>query len=120
AISLVQPLERARSYVERLGAGLAASPTGHGFVNGKHFNMDDHFQEAVRPLFRSSSVILKCLQPYSGKISDETTDKISTYFYDLPTNTLRQNRYIFPAPGDLRLESSVYPSSSAARARHPG
>ncbi|KAJ7303149.1 hypothetical protein DFH08DRAFT_977220 [Mycena albidolilacea] len=48
-----------------------------------------HFQEA----------------PYSGKISDETTDKINTCFYDLPTSTLRRNRYIFPAPGDLRIVS---------------
>ncbi|KAJ7824635.1 hypothetical protein B0H14DRAFT_2823407 [Mycena olivaceomarginata] len=44
-------------------------------------------------------------RPYSGKISDDTTDKISTYFYDLPTNTLRRNQYIFPAPGDLRIVS---------------
>ncbi|KAJ7809887.1 hypothetical protein B0H14DRAFT_1493534 [Mycena olivaceomarginata] len=48
-ISLAQTLERGRSYVERLGAGLAASPTGgHGFVNGKHFDMDDNFWRAMQ------------------------------------------------------------------------
>jgi hypothetical protein len=46
----VQPLERARSYVERLGAGQAVSPTGHGFVNGKHFDMDDVRVLSVPPV----------------------------------------------------------------------
>ncbi|KAJ7342428.1 glycosyltransferase family 24 protein [Mycena albidolilacea] len=104
-ISLAQTLERGRSYVERLGAGLAASPTGgHGFVNGKHFDMDDNFWRAMQT---EVAVQLQHYQEalYSGKISDETTDKISTYFYDLPTSSPRRNRYIFPAPGDLRIVS---------------
>ncbi|KAJ7813688.1 glycosyltransferase family 24 protein [Mycena olivaceomarginata] len=103
-ISLAQTLERGRSYVERLGAGLAASPMGHGFVNGKHFDMDDNFWRAMQT---EIAVQLQHFQEalYSGKISDETTDKISTYFYDLPTSSPRRNRYIFPAPGDLRIVS---------------
>jgi hypothetical protein len=34
-------LARGRTYVDRLGAGLAAFSKGHGFVNGKHLDMDD-------------------------------------------------------------------------------
>lgn len=34
-------LDRARDYALRLDANLASCPTGHGFVNGKHFDMDD-------------------------------------------------------------------------------
>lgn len=48
-----------------------------------------HFQEAV----------------YGGKITDETTGNISTYFYDLPTSSLRRNPYISPASGDVQIVS---------------
>lgn len=34
-------LEKGRSYAERLGATLAESSQGHGFVNGKHLDMND-------------------------------------------------------------------------------
>lgn len=33
-------LDKARIYAERLGVA-KASPKGHAFVNGKHFDMDD-------------------------------------------------------------------------------
>lgn len=41
-------IERARKYAARLGATAAASPQGHAFVNGKHFNLDDVCQEPTR------------------------------------------------------------------------
>lgn len=39
--SATVPEDKIKTYTERLGATLAASPTGHVFVNGKHFNLDD-------------------------------------------------------------------------------
>ncbi|KAJ7785207.1 UDP-glucose:glycoprotein glucosyltransferase-domain-containing protein [Mycena maculata] len=96
-------LEKGRSYAERLGAGLAASARGHGFVNGKHFDMDDNFWRSMQGEVAQQ---LQHLQEavYGGKISDETTG-ISTYFYDLPTSSLRRNPYIFPPSGELKIVS---------------
>jgi UDP-glucose:glycoprotein glucosyltransferase len=34
-------LGAARAWCERLGATSGSSPSGHGFVNGKHFDMND-------------------------------------------------------------------------------
>ncbi|KAJ7264047.1 glycosyltransferase family 24 protein [Mycena haematopus] len=97
-------LERGRSYVERLGAGLVACPTGHGFVNGKHFDLDDNFWRSMQGEVAHQ---LKHLQEalYAGKLSDDMPEgsSMSTYFYDLPTSSARRNRYIFPASGDLRI-----------------
>ncbi|KAJ6562664.1 glycosyltransferase family 24 protein [Mycena capillaripes] len=95
-------LERGRSYAERLGASLAASPNGHAFVNGKHLDLDDNFWRAMQAEIQQQ---LQHYQEavYGGKLSDETTGGISTYFYDLPTSSVRRNRYIFPASGDLRI-----------------
>jgi UDP-glucose:glycoprotein glucosyltransferase len=39
--SLVVDLNKTRGYAERLGVKLSHSPTGHAFVNGKYFEMDD-------------------------------------------------------------------------------
>ncbi|KAJ6489844.1 glycosyltransferase family 24 protein [Mycena sanguinolenta] len=97
-------LELGRAYVERLGAGSKAFPSGHGFVNGKHFDMDDNFWRNMQV---EVSHQLQHLQEslYAGKLSDEMPEgqSISTYFYDLPTSSARRNRYIFPASGDLRI-----------------
>jgi hypothetical protein len=38
--SVAMNLDNIQRYSERLGATLAAA-TGHAFVNGKHFNVDD-------------------------------------------------------------------------------
>jgi UDP-glucose:glycoprotein glucosyltransferase len=64
-----------------------------------------HFQETVSKLRLSIPMheIHDILQLYSGKISDETTAGIATYFYDLPTSSLRRNQYIFPASGALQV-----------------
>lgn len=35
------PFDKIQKYSERLGTTLSASPTGHVFVNGKHFKLDD-------------------------------------------------------------------------------
>ncbi|KAJ6586424.1 glycosyltransferase family 24 protein [Mycena vulgaris] len=95
-------LDKGRGYVERLGAGLAASAHGHGFINGKHLEMDDNFWRAMQgEITQQLQHFQEAL--YGGKISDETTGSIATYFYDLPTSSLRRNRYIFPASGDLRV-----------------
>ncbi|KAJ7788771.1 hypothetical protein B0H14DRAFT_3892259 [Mycena olivaceomarginata] len=84
------------SCVERLGTGLAASPTGHGFVNGKHFDMDDNFGGAIAPsISKKRSIVARSQR-------DHRQDQ---YFYDLHTSSLCRNRYIFLAPGDLRIVS---------------
>ncbi|KAJ7651981.1 glycosyltransferase family 24 protein [Mycena polygramma] len=95
-------LERGRSYAERLGASLASSSKGHAFVNGKHLDLDDNFWRGMQGEIQQQ---LQHLQEtvYGGKLSDETTGTISTYFYDLPTSSPRRNRYIFPASGDVRI-----------------
>ncbi|KAJ7032380.1 UDP-glucose:glycoprotein glucosyltransferase-domain-containing protein [Mycena alexandri] len=97
-------LERSRAYVERLDAGLATSRGGHGFVNGKHLDVDDNFWRMMQGEVAQQ---LQHLQEavYGGKITDETTGNISTYFYDLPTSSLRRNPYIFPASGDVPIVS---------------
>ncbi|KAJ6624174.1 hypothetical protein B0H10DRAFT_1943373 [Mycena sp. CBHHK59/15] len=77
-------IDKGRAYADRLSADLATSSGGHAFVNWRHLDMDDL---------------------YGGKISDETTGSIGTYFYDLPTSSLRRNRCIFPASGSLRIVS---------------
>ncbi|KAJ7136717.1 glycosyltransferase family 24 protein [Mycena epipterygia] len=95
-------LEKGRSYAERLGATLTESSRGHGFVNGKHLDMDDTFWRAMQGEIAQQLQHFQELI-YGGKLSDESTEGISTYFYDLPTSSLRRNRYIFPASGDLRV-----------------
>ncbi|KAJ7078310.1 glycosyltransferase family 24 protein [Mycena belliarum] len=95
-------LEKGRRYAERLGATLAVSPSGHGFVNGKHLEMDENFWRAMQGEVAQQ---LQHFQEvlYGGKLTDETTGNIATYFYDLPTSSPRRNRYIFTAPADLRI-----------------
>ncbi|KAJ7909648.1 glycosyltransferase family 24 protein [Mycena leptocephala] len=95
-------LARGRTYVDRLGAGLAAFSKGHGFVNGKHLDMDDNFWRAMQGEVAQQ---LQHFQEtlYGGKLSDEMTEQISTYFYDLPTSSLRRNQYIFPPSGEPRI-----------------
>ncbi|KAJ7222294.1 UDP-glucose:glycoprotein glucosyltransferase-domain-containing protein [Mycena pura] len=94
--------EKGRSYSMRLGASLAESPRGHGFVNGKHFEINHAFWRAMQT---EIAYQLQHFQEliYSGKITDETKGSITTYFYDLPTTSLRRNRYIFPASADVRI-----------------
>ncbi|KAF7345254.1 hypothetical protein MSAN_01902000 [Mycena sanguinolenta] len=86
------------------GARSKAFPTGHGFVNGKHFDMDENFWRNMQV---EVSHQLQHFQEtlYAGKLSDEMPEgkSISTYFYDLPTSSARRNQYIFPASGDLRI-----------------
>ena len=38
---LAERLEKAVEYVKRLDASLESCPTGHAFVNGKHFDLSD-------------------------------------------------------------------------------
>ncbi|KAJ7608670.1 UDP-glucose:glycoprotein glucosyltransferase-domain-containing protein [Roridomyces roridus] len=97
------PVQKGRKYVERLGADLASSPTGHGFVNGKHLEMDDLFWRGMQGEIQLQ---LQHLQEalYSGIITEEAAaESIATYFYDLPTTSLRRNPYIFPKSGDIRV-----------------
>ncbi|RDB27081.1 UDP-glucose:glycoprotein glucosyltransferase [Hypsizygus marmoreus] len=98
------PLEKAAAYAERLGATLSASSQGHVFLNGKHFKFDDDFFRLMQPeLGRQLRYLQE--QVYEGKIKEEDNEAMSTYFYNLPTTSLRRNRYIYPesTPGSLRI-----------------
>ena len=41
------PLKKAEVYAERLGATLSSSPTGHAFINGKHFDMNEVCRDSM-------------------------------------------------------------------------
>nr|GAT58270.1 predicted protein [Mycena chlorophos] len=95
-------IQKSRVYAERLGATLAESPGGHGFVNGKHLDIDDGFWRAMQgEVARQFQYFQEMI--YSGKITDENSAEIPTYFYDQPTTSRRRNQYIFPASGEVRL-----------------
>ncbi|KAF7321048.1 hypothetical protein HMN09_00192100 [Mycena chlorophos] len=95
-------IQKSRVYAERLGASLAESPGGHGFVNGKHLDIDDSFWRAMQgEVARQLQYFQEMI--YSGKITDENSAEIPTYFYDQPTTSRRRNQYIFPASGEVRL-----------------
>ncbi|KAG6906149.1 hypothetical protein DXG01_015679, partial [Tephrocybe rancida] len=79
------PLDKVKTYVERLGATLSACSTG------QHFDYNE---------------------THSGKITDEQeglSDTLATYFYDQLTTSLRRNRYMHPtdAPGSMRVLNLV-------------
>ncbi|KAF7307809.1 hypothetical protein MKEN_01141000 [Mycena kentingensis (nom. inval.)] len=95
-------IEHGKLFATRLGAGSGESALGHGFVNGKHIDIDDAFWRSVQSEIGAQ---LQYFQEsiYGGKITDETSGSLSTYFYDQPTTSLRRNRYIFPASGDVRV-----------------
>ncbi|TFK48915.1 glycosyltransferase family 24 protein [Heliocybe sulcata] len=92
-------------YAKRLGATLAASPSGHAFVNGKHYDLDDEF---LRNMQVEISAQLQHIQEkvYMGEIRDEDADKVSTYFYDLPSTAKRRHPLIVPSSsGSLQIRS---------------
>ncbi|EJC97612.1 uncharacterized protein FOMMEDRAFT_171561 [Fomitiporia mediterranea MF3/22] len=105
-----EQIERAHLYAQRLDATPASCPSGHAFVNGKHFDLDDTF---LKQLQNEMSMQIQFLQEkvYMAEISDENADTIDTYFYDLPSTDLRRNRYIFPStsskPGPLGSVSGL-------------
>ncbi|EIN08165.1 glycosyltransferase family 24 protein [Punctularia strigosozonata HHB-11173 SS5] len=86
-------LDKVRAYTQRLQADASSSPTGHAFVNGKHFDIDDEF---LRNMQNEISQQMLHLQQriYTTELSDENAGDMSTYFYDLPTTAQTRNRYI--------------------------
>ncbi|KAI5117547.1 hypothetical protein M0805_004373 [Coniferiporia weirii] len=112
-VNLAERVKRAHAYAERLDATSASCPTGHAFVNGKHFDLDDTF---LKLLQTEMSTQIQYLQEriYLAELGDADMGTIETYFYDRPEAYLRRNRYIFPSstkpglgsasgPGDLRV-----------------
>ncbi|THV04765.1 glycosyltransferase family 24 protein [Dendrothele bispora CBS 962.96] len=96
------PVKKAEAYTERLGATLSSSPTGHAFVNGKHFEMNENFLRLMQ-IEIGKQLQHYQEQIYEGKLTDANNETISTYFYDLPTSSHRRNKYIIPAQGDLQI-----------------
>ncbi|KAK0458728.1 UDP-glucose:glycoprotein glucosyltransferase-domain-containing protein, partial [Desarmillaria tabescens] len=88
-------------YTKRIGASMSSNPEGHCFVNGKHFDMSETF---LRSMQMEVTRQLQHLQEelYEGKITDDSSASISTYFYDLPTTQKTRNRFI-DAIGSLRI-----------------
>jgi len=63
-----------------------------------------YLQEAVGILsiYTKASLADSGIQLYTGELSEEKANIISTYFYDLPTTALRRNRHLHPS-GALRF-----------------
>ncbi|KAI0676218.1 glycosyltransferase family 24 protein [Trametes maxima] len=99
-------LEGAREYAKRLGATLAAAPQGHVFVNGKHFDLDDSFLQYLQMEYNQQLQHLQ-YKVYKGELTEDDAEKLSTYFYDLPTTAKRRNMYIHASqkPGNVRIFS---------------
>ncbi|KAI0641470.1 glycosyltransferase family 24 protein [Trametes meyenii] len=99
-------LEGAREYATRLGVTLASAPQGHVFVNGKHFDLDDNFLQYLQVEYNQQLQHLQ-YKVYKGELTEDDKEKLSTYFYDLPTTARRRNVYIHAAqkPGSLRIFS---------------
>ncbi|KAF9077351.1 glycosyltransferase family 24 protein [Rhodocollybia butyracea] len=100
----VKSLDKLQEYTNRLSATLSAFPTGHGFVNGKHFVFDENFlrnmqTEVARQLMHLQEEI------YSGRLTDEDNERVSNYFFDLPTTARRRSRYVVPPKDGLDIVS---------------
>ncbi|KAF5378749.1 hypothetical protein D9615_006978 [Tricholomella constricta] len=98
------PLDKVLTYSERLGAKSSAAPLGHAFLNGRHIGFDDDFLRHMQSELAKQMQYLQ-EQVYTGKLSDQHNETVSTYFYDQPSTGLRRNRYIYPATtaGSLRI-----------------
>ncbi|KAH9924083.1 glycosyltransferase family 24 protein [Fomitopsis serialis] len=99
-------VEKARAYAARLGATSEAAPHGHAFVNGKHFDLDDHFLQLMQVELREEMEYIQ-EQLILGILTDATAGDISTYFYGLPVASKRRNKHIYPSSkaGDLRISN---------------
>ncbi|KAJ3987860.1 glycosyltransferase family 24 protein [Lentinula detonsa] len=97
-------LDGAGSYNNRLSTTLSASSAGHGFINGKHVAFDENF---LRNMQTEISRQLMHLQEeiYEGHLTDEDNERISNYFFDLPTTARRRNKYVVPTKDDLDIIS---------------
>ncbi|KAI0266194.1 UDP-glucose:glycoprotein glucosyltransferase-domain-containing protein [Gloeopeniophorella convolvens] len=89
-------MSKAQAYAQRLGTTNAASPSGHTFINGKYYVLDDNF---LNPLQTNVGQALQHFQEkvYTGVLTDENLEGIENYFYDLPTSMKRRNRHIVPS-----------------------
>ncbi|EIW54691.1 glycosyltransferase family 24 protein [Trametes versicolor FP-101664 SS1] len=99
-------LDAARTYATRLSATLSTAPQGHVFFNGKHFDLDDTFLQALQMEFSPQLQHLQ-YKIYKNELTEEQAKDMSTYFYDLPTTAKRRNTYIHPTQkaGSLRIYS---------------
>ncbi|KAF8644943.1 hypothetical protein AX16_008171 [Volvariella volvacea WC 439] len=103
------PFEKIRKYTERLGATAKENKFGHGFVNGKHLDINDDFLKNMQQEIAHQLQYLQ-EQFYEGKINDNHAEsgKMATWFYDQPTSSPRRNKYIYPSSsatpgGGLRI-----------------
>ncbi|KAJ4470665.1 glycosyltransferase family 24 protein [Lentinula edodes] len=102
--SISKSLDGVQAYTNRLSATLSVSPSGHGFINGKHFAFDESF---LRNMQTEISRQLMHLQEeiYEGHLTEEDNGRISSYFFDLPTTARRRNKYIVPSKDNLDIIS---------------
>ncbi|KAJ4473165.1 glycosyltransferase family 24 protein [Lentinula aciculospora] len=104
AISQAKTLDSAQAYTNRLGATLSVFPTGHGFINGKHFVFDENFLRNMQ-IEISRQLIHLQEEIYEGHLTDEDNERISNYFFDLPTTARRRNKYVVPSKDNLDIIS---------------
>ncbi|KAH8825012.1 UDP-glucose:glycoprotein glucosyltransferase-domain-containing protein [Flagelloscypha sp. PMI_526] len=127
------PIEQMEAYVKRLDATKESSVTGHSFVNGKYYPLDDDFMRNFQIEVGSQ---LQYLQEkvFRNELTDDDADKMATYFYDLPGTSKRRSEYILPSPSaplrianlpdlvevtGLRTDHAVFLSSSGDTRQQP-
>ncbi|WVQ78198.1 hypothetical protein IAT38_000281 [Cryptococcus sp. DSM 104549] len=89
------------SYLTRLMATKAESPSGHLFMNGKHTTAGPHWPTTVTSDLAAQLTYLQ-EQIMLGAVPD---DDISTFFYDLPSTSKRRSKLVIPGEGDLKLRT---------------
>ncbi|KAH8101097.1 glycosyltransferase family 24 protein, partial [Cristinia sonorae] len=104
--ALESKITQAKEYAKRLGLDLESASQGSAFVNGKWYELNDDFLRNMQTELGEHMQILQ-EELYSGTLSEEKVQSISTYFYDLPTSLQRRNKHIFPSKktGSLKILS---------------
>ncbi|KAK0452361.1 UDP-glucose:glycoprotein glucosyltransferase-domain-containing protein [Armillaria borealis] len=103
-VEVSKSFDKIDAYAKRVGASMSSNPEGHCFVNGKHFEMSETFLRSMQMEVTKQIQHLQ-EQLYEGKLTDDNSSSMSTYFYDLPSTQKTRNRFIIPsnAIGSLRI-----------------
>ncbi|KAK0480614.1 UDP-glucose:glycoprotein glucosyltransferase-domain-containing protein [Armillaria novae-zelandiae] len=103
-VEVSKSFDKIDAYAKRVGASMSSNPEGHCFVNGKHAEMSETFLRSMQMEVTRQIQHLQ-EQLYEGKLTDDNSSSMSTYFYDLPTTQKTRNRFIIPsnAIGSLRI-----------------
>ncbi|KDQ52112.1 hypothetical protein JAAARDRAFT_198531 [Jaapia argillacea MUCL 33604] len=87
-----EELAKASAYAKRLAVdGSGSGESGHVFVNGKPFDMDDDFLRSMQTEIGQQLQFLQAMVMYTGAVTDTDDDAIDNYFYDRPTTAPKRN-----------------------------